>query len=341
MRIAVAWHGLPISACRILREFKRLHNTDHIDVIAELEKTPYEKRSEHLASYFLEVGRKPIQWCQLGTKVPDVMFTMSWWHPCYNSLAHEVRKNGGKVILMLDNIFTGSLRQWIGAGVFRVNLIHKFDAVFVPGKASFSFLRFLGMPADRIWTGLYCGDPEIFSADPHQHRCNEFVFVGQFIERKGIRELVRALKAERLLGEAVFVGAGELETWMRDNGCKMIPFLQTPQLAEILRSSKVMILPSRLDHWGIAMHEAALARCLLVGTRTTGASHDLIENGVNGFIVRENCEEELRSVIRKLKTFTEKQRVEGEAVSGQKAAQFSPTIWSQRADEIIEIVRHA
>jgi glycosyltransferase involved in cell wall biosynthesis len=43
-----------------------------------------------------------------------------------------------------------------------------------------------------------------------------------------------------------------------------------------LADARLFILPSRNDNWGVALHEAALSRCLLAASSTVGATSELM-----------------------------------------------------------------
>ena len=50
-----------------------------------------------------------------------------------------------------------------------------------------------------------------------------------------------------------------------------------------MHKSKAFILPSIQDNWGTVLCEAANAGCFLLSSEQSGASVDLIKNGINGF----------------------------------------------------------
>jgi glycosyltransferase involved in cell wall biosynthesis len=186
---------------------------------------------------------------------------------------------------MSDNIFHGSLKQWLGAIYFRLRLRKGYDAALVPGVRGAQFLRFLGMTQSTIRTGLYASDPAIFRDDGRQKN-GECIFVGQLIERKGIRELVPAAKRLGILQRITFYGVGKLRKWMLEQGCRIQGFIQPSELGEVLRNHSILVLPSRLDHWPLAVHEGALAGCALIVSDKTGSAYDFIINQENGCVFR-------------------------------------------------------
>jgi glycosyltransferase involved in cell wall biosynthesis len=51
----------------------------------------------------------------------------------------------------------------------------------------------------------------------------------------------------------------------------------------------VFVFPSRHDGWAVVINEACAAGLPIIVSTQTGAAHDLVEEGVNGFLL--NCEE--------------------------------------------------
>ena len=59
-------------------------------------------------------------------------------------------------------------------------------------------------------------------------------------------------------------------------GCEHLPFCDAAEVARHLADARLFILPSRNDNWGVALHEAALSRCLLAASSTVGATSELM-----------------------------------------------------------------
>ncbi len=45
-----------------------------------------------------------------------------------------------------------------------------------------------------------------------------------------------------------------------------------------------LVLPSRIDHWGVVIHEATCAGLPVIASRNCFATVDLVQDGINGFI---------------------------------------------------------
>lgn len=197
------------------------------------------------------------------------------------------RVNNSKLFFTADNIYTGSIRQFLGAIYFRVILRKLYDGVFVPGNASIKYLKFLGMPKNRIFCGYYGAFEKLYYSDiKFNDRNNEFLFVGQLIQRKGLDTLVNAFKMYRENGglwNLRISGSGPLNSLCVGDGIIFDKFLDPNTCAKVMRNSKCLVLASRDEHWGTVVCEAAASGMLLLLSTKVGSSEDILRNGVNGY----------------------------------------------------------
>jgi len=139
-----------------------------------------------------------------------------------------------------------------------------------------------------------------------------FLFCGQMIHRKGVDLLLRAfeaLVADGLDVHLVLVGReAELPQMMEDVGAaarSRIAFegFQDPEdLPRYFGRADVFVLPSRHDGWGVVVNEALGAGLPIIASRAVGASHDLVETGVNGEQVEVGDVKSLESAMRRMAT---------------------------------------
>lgn len=286
-RVAVAWKALPYYAARLLRSVVEEHDVSILG-------TPGPQKPEDIqqilgrAVIWLDGSRKAT-WRSLGLSVPHWFFVSGWSDPQFNLLAREAREAGACIIVMADNSRKHNLRQAIGSMIFRMKWRSLFDYAFVPGAAAKDLMRFYGVPEQQISTGLYGADPHVFYAGPPLCvREREFIFVGQFISRKGLRELIDSVADLRRAGTKftiAAIGAGQMEGLLQTAGIAVLPFGDGSYVAQEMRKSKFLVLPSREDNWGVVAHEAACSGCGLILSEGVGAARDLL-TGDNGFLCR-------------------------------------------------------
>lgn len=62
------------------------------------------------------------------------------------------------------------------------------------------------------------------------------------------------------------------------------PAVNFEDVADVIASANVVILPSKFDGWGVVVNEAVSLNKFVIASDKVGASETLIDNGVNGFI---------------------------------------------------------
>ena len=225
--------------------------------------------------------RHPVTWAALGLPVPDFFFQSGWGYPGISALGREVKARGGKVIGFSDGNWRGDLRQLV-LGPVGFRLLHRrhFDAMIVPGAQGRRLMRWYGMPSAAVFDGMYGADPAIFGGGPPlAERPRELLFVGQFIPRKDVLGLVAAFRhfASTSPGWRLrLVGSGaQRDAIPRAPDIVIEDFVQPEQLASRFAGARFLVLPSRVEAWGLVVHEAALSGCGLVLSDAIGSGDDL------------------------------------------------------------------
>jgi glycosyltransferase involved in cell wall biosynthesis len=300
--VAIAWEGLPIYGARLIAAGRRALDGGSLTVLGTRPAVPLEGIESNLGQSVVWISRdRCTTWHELGLEVPAVFIHTGWAYRYFNVLAEEVRRSGGRVVSMVDNRWKANCRQLFGAFYFRFKLRRKFSALWVPGASGQRLAQILGMPAKRVFTGMYGADPELFPPGPYlQERPKRILFVGQYVSRKGVDLLASAwacIYRAHPDWELVCYGNGPEEYRLRETpGCRTFPFLQPAEIALAMRGSRFLVLPSRDDHWGVVVHEAALAGCGLIVSDAVGAGADLVCAG-NGRIFPSNSAIELEQAI--------------------------------------------
>jgi hypothetical protein len=341
--IAVAWNGLPAYGARLIRAAQDRVGT--FPVLGTRPSVPIDGMEAILGQsvHWLEEDSQPT-WEELGLPVPQTYFQTGWGHPSLNALGEQVWRQGGQVVSMIDNPWKGTLRQYVGGLVFRLRWRRRFSAVLVPGKRARQLSRYLGMPHDRIYEGMYGGDPAVFHSErPLQERSKRFLFVGQFIERKGVLELAEAfasMGANREGWQLTLVGSGPLKEQLRGyENIEVLPFAQPEAIAALMMDSRCLVLPSREEHWGLVVHEAALAGCLLALTKVVGAAPDLLNEGVNGVAISECQVDAIRKGLCEVASWNDERVASGQTESLKMATAFGPEPWARTFCELLDRLR--
>lgn len=335
--VAFMWAGLPDYGARLIRGFIESGTAD-VQVIATLPSVPILGMEKSLGQTVLWIkDDAPVTWQSLGLRVPDVLFQGGWAQASFRTLAADARLQGAKVILMNDQNWQGGLRQRVLDPVlYRTKHLKQFEAAFVPGKSGARYARAMGFQTSRIVAGLYGADPNVFhGGSALMLRPKSFLFVGQLIARKNISLLVQAF-----LNMAVdfpdwklsICGSGALQTkipvhWQ----IKVQGFVQPLELAEKLRQSRCLVLPSLKEHWGLVVHEAASCGCALALSHTVGSRDDFAVETFNPRDVKS-----MENVLRRIAAWPDEQWAKTEAASRQAARNFGPATFASSVQTLID-----
>lgn len=131
------------------------------------------------------------------------------------------------------------------------------------------------------------------------------LFVGSFIYRKGIDDLIRASRNISNVALVLVGGSGLLQYQeILDEGMKCmlyVPgFKKKEELKLYYQVADIFVLPTRGDVWGLVVNEAMACGLPVLTTDKCVAGLELVEDGVNGYIVSADNPEMLGDRIRKL-----------------------------------------
>lgn len=117
------------------------------------------------------------------------------------------------------------------------------------------------------------------------------LFVGDWIEAKGVLDLIEALRALRRDGiafAAAFAGAGPLEEALRpaarELGLLLPGRLPQAEVARWMRAADLFVLPSHSEGTPVSILEALASGTAVLATRVGGIP-EVVEEGSNGWLV--------------------------------------------------------
>jgi glycosyltransferase involved in cell wall biosynthesis len=297
-RVIFFWEGFP--PCGLLLMDLKNYFGDNLTIIATRAKVNFpnfEILYPNLKIYWLDYPNQ-IWKLRHDFSVFDVIIHTGWSHSGWIKYSKWMKSNNNsRLYLTVDNVYTGSFRQYLGLIYFRLRLKNIYDGVFVPGNATSRYMKFLGMPFSRIFCGIYGAYQELYySKGSISERKNEFFFVGQLITRKGLDTLIKAFRLYRENGgkwDLRISGSGPLEYLCVGDGILFDGFLNPIECATKMRNSKCFILPSRLEHWGTVVCEAAASGMVLLLSTKIGSSDDILRNGINGYLFESDSDIDL------------------------------------------------
>ncbi|HEV2034900.1 MAG TPA: glycosyltransferase family 4 protein [Candidatus Dormibacteraeota bacterium] len=166
-----------------------------------------------------------------------------------------------------------------------------------------SLERDYGVPAAKTMVVHPGVDLDLFRPDPERSRPGavRLLFVGGNFARKGGRDLLEALRVLRGQVELDVVTGSEVEGIPPEVLCRVHRGLQ-PQSAELVRlyrDADVFVLPTRGDCFPQVIAEA-LACGLPVVATDVGGIREMVDAGVNGWLVPPESPRELAGAIASL-----------------------------------------
>lgn len=278
---------------------------------------------------------------------PDLIYVCGWADKGYLAVCKKIKKRV-PVIMTLDNIWKGNVKQRIATFIAPFYLQKLFTHCWVPGQPNADYAKRLGFKSSQIITGLYCADNNLYNqyysetieqkkkSFPHL-----FLFVGRFTDLKGTRELWNVfsqLKEEERNGwELYCVGKGPLADEFPDKPfIKNIGFIQPQELSSTIQSTGVFILPTHYEHWGVVVQEYALAGYPMICSDTTSAATAYLQEGENGYFCSPKNEYSLKQCILKIINSSDEQLIKMAEASHEKGNKRTPDTWSDTLYNLIQ-----
>ena len=239
---------------------------------------------------------------------PDVIIACGWDQPA-TMLAPFIARSLGIPYVLWSGSTAGepNWRRTVSSWLVR-KVIARADAFIAYGSRAQNYLESLGAPASQIVRAYNTVETKRFRAianetDPSRIRKElgladgpVLLFSGQLIDRKGLPDLLSAL--ELLRGNypdltLLVAGSGDqgeryqARCLAQDLGARVqfLGFVDRGRLAQLYASVDLCVLPSHEEVWGLVLNEAMACGTPVLTTNATGASADLVEDGVNGYVV--------------------------------------------------------
>ena len=283
--------------------------------------------SEHLASWS-----------------PTAMLICGWHVAAFRRIALSYR---GQIprILYMDNPWQATLRQHLGVAISATYIRPAFDAVLLPGELQAMFARKLGFKTSAIRLGGLACDSTHFGRPPTStisfaHR--PFLYCGRLCPEKGFDVLAEAYELYRRETEHPrplrVVGAGPLvELALGTAGIQYIGFVQPRSLPSYFYDAASLVVPSRVEHWGVVIHEAATAGLPIIASSICGAIPHLVHEGFNGSIFQSEDSADLADSLRRLHSMPAQLWSKWASHGRLLAAAFTPARWADAVEDLASL----
>lgn len=333
-RIAISWNELPAYGAKLIRPILEAYPND-VSVIATRPTVPIKGMDEILNQRITWIEREGVDsWTDLGIEAPQLFFQAGWYIDSFIRLGAKVRAAGGKIVLLADNSWRNTPRQWAGAIKYRLLYRSQFWGVWVPGKSGIKLMRTFGVPRERIYDGLYGSDPGAFAAGLRlSERPKQFIFVGRLITDKAVPELALAFAEFRRSfpdWSLVVYGNGPYGRCFEGvPGVSVRSFAQPTEVADAMRTSRYLVLPSRVDHWPLVVSEATLSGCGVVLSDCVGNVPEFMAEKA-GFLCRAGSVPSLVDTLRRAAQISGFELDSIGATARKLGLRYTPENWAAR-----------
>lgn len=224
---------------------------------------------------------------------PDAVLMHSWHHRFYRTAMAALPGTTLRVLWM-DNVWRSTTKQWVGRAVAPVWVRRLFDCVMVPSDRTEFFARRLGFGEADVIRGSLSADTTCFGSEPRDgqelRERQSFLTATRLVHHKGADVLAEAYARYRDSTPSPWAltvaGIGPLRRDLETiPGVELTGFCQPHELAELMRRSSCLVVPSREEPYGVTVHEGAVSGLPIVSTYFVGAVPMFVQDGANGWVV--------------------------------------------------------
>lgn len=192
-------------------------------------------------------------------------------------------------------------------GFIKRFFLRNIETVFASGQTHLNLLkslRFNGNVKITKGVGIINRQLNLSDAAISQLQGNyrkKFLFIGRLVQEKNIKTLVGVFQ-NLPDHELTIVGSGPEEPYLRSLAAENVHFLggiANKHVSEFIRLHDFLILLSTIEPWGLVVEEALLQKTPVIVSSFCGVS-ELVDNGVNGYVVDPKCTRKIENLIRSI-----------------------------------------
>ncbi len=201
-------------------------------------------------------------------------------------------------------------RGW-GRTKLRQLLRDNIDGFIVNGASGVRYLLHLGVPQAKILKAPYCTDIVRFAHIAPVRTATlarRLLYVGQFVERKGLLPFISALArwasahpsqpVEFLIAGDGPLRAALMRTAVPNNlRLSFVGWIPYDDLARVYETAGVFAFPTLADEWGMVINEALSTGLPILGSLGAQSVEELVAEGDNGWVFQPGSADEIYDAI--------------------------------------------
>lgn len=135
----------------------------------------------------------------------------------------------------------------------------------------------------------------------------KFIFIGQLIERKNISLLLKSFKILNNSNyknklELTIIGKGPMIQKVKQlskkySNLKHYGFMNQTQLKKMLFKQHILVLPSKIEGWGVVINQAMASGLALIINKNMEIYKDFFKDGINGLSIDNTSESLIQNMI--------------------------------------------
>jgi glycosyltransferase involved in cell wall biosynthesis len=291
---------------------------------------------------------------QLKKLQPDVILSAELGTRSLFSTLYATRRSKTPLVLWLtlsDHTEQGrgrlrhALRRW---------LLGRADAVVVNGGSGARYVKRFGIDERRIYGVPYTALPDVFDsvAETRPARvAHRLLYVGQLIERKGLRPFIQALAvwaASHPKRDVEFdlVGSGPLRSALEaiavpeNVSVHFLGEMDYDTLRKAYAEAGIFAFPTLADEWGLVVNEAMSAGMPVLGSVYSQAVEELCRNGDNGWTFRPDNQTDVVAAIDRALTMSPERLDSMRGCARASVAHLTPEFAVDRLTQALEFAYH-
>lgn len=227
-----------------------------------------------------------------GYSSPTAMLAIAYLRvkkiPFYIEIDGGLIRESGGVKYRFKRMLVGSATWWISSGKYPTKYLVHYGA---KEEGVFEY------PFSSLWEKDI---PETIPSAAEKQQLRQkldmpekkiVLYVGRFDPKKGMDDLLHATPDLDRDAGIYFVGGEPTQEHLqfckeRDlTNVHFVGFKKKEELADYYRAADLMVLPTKSDVWGLVINEAMAYGLPIVTTDRCVAGLELVEDGVNGYLV--------------------------------------------------------
>lgn len=199
------------------------------------------------------------------------------------------------------------------------------DVCIAPGKKSYEYFVKSGVNKSKIFIApdsSIVEESNVYENIREKYKIPSnrkiILYYGRIIRSKGLEILIRCFKKiDSENGYLLICGDGEFKDYCKNLASKLdikniffAGFVKPNKRSVYFSQCDVFVLPSYFHNgekeaWGLTLNEAMQFGKPVIATTAVGAAFDLVQDGINGYVVEQNNEIQLYKALHKIISFND------------------------------------